>query len=377
MANFKNLSLYIKKINSKEKNNLLDLACQFCLFLFSIPYQFLVQQRNRAYDRKWLKQKKSSLPVISIGNIVAGGTGKTPLTIALANTLTQFNPNVKIAILSRGYRSKAEKYTTPLVVNRSNISQFSPDVCGDEPYLIAQSLPNCHIIVNHHRSQSAEIAHKLGMDIIILDDGLQHRQLLRDCDIIVMDAENLFGYNFCLPRGFLREPIKNLSRAHLIVINHCRNISEFHVAQNQVNQYANVPIIGLMPISVNIHRWQSRNLENVVESFKKSQVGIFCGIGKPDSFKNSVQTLEIEVVDSLYFGDHGLELDKLKTFALKCKSIGATHLICTEKDIVKLKSIASEKDFGLPIVWLEMSFKFVDEHSECKWNSFVQSLLPK
>jgi len=186
-----------------------------------------------------LPKTKLSLPVVSIGNIVAGGTGKTPFTHYLAERLSK---ECEVAILSRGYKRTGKK--TVLVRPETD-----PSECGDEPYLLAQKLPHVKVIVDANRTVSGHLAGVLGAEVVLLDDGMQYRPLKKDFEIAVMHASDLFGTGFYLPRGLLRDSPKRLKSAHLIVLTGVSERGEFEKAEKAIRKYTNAPIVGmdLMP----------------------------------------------------------------------------------------------------------------------------------
>ena len=201
-------------------------------------YSLCISVRNLAYDLKILKPQKVNIPVVvSVGNIAVGGTGKTPFTILLAK---EFVSSFSVALLSRGYKSQAEHLNTPLLLNFENRQHYSAKFCGDEPCLLAENLPKALIFVGKNRKKSAEIASKHGVELIILDDGMQHRQLSRDFDVIIIDANNPFEKGSLLPLGLLRESPKSLKRGDLIVLNNIQNTEQFQQISGQVLKYTKV-----------------------------------------------------------------------------------------------------------------------------------------
>lgn len=164
------------------------------LRLLSCGYLAGVKVRNTAYDRGTLKEVDSGLFVISIGNIVAGGTGKTPLAAFIAEELSQ---KKKVAILSRGYRGTLGKDILHVT------SKTPPSLCGDEPRLLADMLPEVLVFAGKDRVQAAEKAKAAGAEILLLDDGMQHRRLRRDVEIVAMHKDNLFGYGAFFAFGAL------------------------------------------------------------------------------------------------------------------------------------------------------------------------------
>ncbi|MGE5196002.1 MAG: tetraacyldisaccharide 4'-kinase, partial [Anaerolineae bacterium] len=169
----------------------------FFLYLCSRLYAGAGFLRNLAYDKKWLKDTSVDAVVISIGNIVSGGTGKTPFIHHLAKELEGF---CKLAILSRGYRSKMEHAPSPQKLDRQ---KGGAEEWGDEPCWLAAQLPDVDVWVGKRRSLSAALASSQGAQVILLDDGMQYRHLKRDIEIALIDACDPFGKGYFLPRGYL------------------------------------------------------------------------------------------------------------------------------------------------------------------------------
>lgn len=358
----KKLEIYfIELIQGKRKGFFAELSKIF-LRLMSWFYQFFILCRNWAFDHGCFKQYYAPVPVvISIGNIVVGGTGKTPVTLMIAR---EFYNDFTIAILSRGYRSYAENLALPIVLSYGNGPVHPASFCGDEPYLLSQNLPKAHIFVGKNRHQSSNLAAKAGAQLILLDDGMQHRHLARDFEIVVMDARDPFGQGYFLPRGFLRESVTSLSRANLIVLNHVQDKEKFHAIKNEVSKFTEAPLIGTKMEVVEILDLQGRPITNLNEK----KVGIFCAIAHPDYFHSTVKDLGPQIVDYEIKPDHlAFTAQELVQFCKRSKEKGADWILCTEKDVVKLdKFVLSE----LPIAWLKMGLTIVE--GEVHWKKFME-----
>lgn len=177
----------------------------------STLYKSAVFLRNLSYDKGWFKIHKTKAAVISVGNITTGGTGKTPLVIWLSNKLTQ--KGLRTAILTRGYKLKKTKLL-------------------DEPAILVGSCPEARVIIDPDRiAAAAEAQKKYGSEVLVMDDGFQHRRLHRDLDIVTIDATEPFGYGRILPSGLLREPISSIKRAHAAVITRCDLVDGAELAQ--------------------------------------------------------------------------------------------------------------------------------------------------
>ena len=198
---------YLKHVIQGKKQGILRSSIKCLLLPLSWIFHRGVQLRNWCYDKKWFKSYVPPVPiVISIGNIVAGGTGKTPVTLLFAYT---FYNRFSLAILSRGYRSKAEKLDAPLILCDGKGPLYPAAYCGDEPYLFAQRLPEAHVIVGENRQKASYLAAKAGAQVILLDDGMQHEVAMRDFEVVVVDVGDPFGHGYFLPRGFLREDVSS------------------------------------------------------------------------------------------------------------------------------------------------------------------------
>jgi tetraacyldisaccharide 4'-kinase len=309
---------------------------------FSFVYQFGVSVRNFAYDRKWIETTRVQIPVISIGNIACGGTGKTPLTFELASELLKNN---RVAILSRGYRSEIEKSGKVAAASVGHGPLFSAEECGDEPYWFAQKLPGISVWVGKSRSIAARLAILCDTELLILDDGMQHRRLERDVEIIAMDAQDLFGKGYFLPRGLLRDHPRRLKEAHLIVLSHIKDLAHYEETAAKLSKFTTAPIAG------------TRYVLKVPEELRGGPVALFCGVAKPDRFLRAVEEADLSVVSKLILADHEApKSGQLEAFAQQVASLGARALICTEKDAVKLPA---HQKLVLPIVPLALTLQFV------------------
>ena len=199
-----------RKLVSGESSGLCAILLRFILGIAAHVYRVITWVRNFLYSKGWLKIHRADVPVISIGNITTGGTGKTPLVIRLCNFLR--NSGSKCAILTRGYKAD-ENY-------------------GDEPAVLAESCPGIQVVVNPDRvAGAAEAISKFGAKVLVMDDGFQHRRLVRELDIVAIDSTVPFGYGKLLPAGLLREPVDSLKRADAAVITRCDQVDEAELIQ--------------------------------------------------------------------------------------------------------------------------------------------------
>lgn len=278
---------------------------------------FVAFVKNQLYDRKWLPIYQVGRTVVSVGNITAGGTGKTPFVHLLAQRFS----HRKVAILSRGYGAMP-----------------------DEPALLARRLPSVSIYVGKDRAELARKAVEKGAELLILDDGFQHRRLHRDFDVVLMDEGDPFGKGHYLPWGFLRDSPKRLGQADAVFIRGKH-------------------------LKLTVKRVLDRD-ERPIANLEGWRVGLFCGIAKPASFKKTVVDLGAIPVAEWILADHQLaDPIKLAHFADRCKALGAKALICTEKDFVKF---SQENQTLLPILFLEMDMEICAEKD--RWEKLVEKI---
>jgi tetraacyldisaccharide 4'-kinase len=293
----------------------------------SLPYGAVVALRNRFYDRGHIRPKKLSCPVISVGNLTVGGTGKTPTVILLAALLKEhgYSP----AVLSRGYGGDAEVPVN--VVSDANRVCLGWREAGDEPVMIAGALPGIPVLTGPKRSLIGKAAVKcFGADVLILDDGFQHRSLFRDIDIVLMDAARPFGNGYLLPRGPLREPPQALCRAHILL------------RTGDTDREESLGEAPALPSFRGFHRPRelveaATGRVSPLTTLRGQKVLAFAGIGSPESFRRSLTALGAEVVCFRAFPDHHpygrSDIDALR---LRAADSGASRIVTTEKDCVRL-----------------------------------------
>lgn len=354
--------LYLLSIIKGKRKGFFASLLKFHLWLLSIPFGIVVTLRNWLFDKGWLRSYMPPVPlVISVGNITTGGTGKTPATLMIAG---EFERDVQLAILSRGYRSQAERLSVPLVLSKAKGEMHPASLCGDEPYLLAENLPSAYVIVGKDRFQSSKTAARLGADVILLDDGMQHRGIARDFEVVVMDLIDPFGQGYFLPRGLLREGKRALSRADLIILNHLHDFERFEQVKRQISSATSAPVVGTRLEVIGCFDAQGGKIDNI----QGKKVGIFCGIAHPEYFRDTIDKLGAEVVDEWFFPDHdALDLEKLLPFGRKCREKGAELLLCTEKDYVKL---SGPHVGGLPTCWVKARLQVVEGAEQ--WKKFIE-----
>ncbi len=357
---------YIQVIRGKRTGWLPTLIKGFA-WLLSLPYRWVMSIRNWAYDHEWLRQYDAPVPVVmSVGNLIMGGSGKTPVTKLLADF---FYDDYKIAILSRGYRSPAEKLRAPVILSSGKGPLHSAAYAGDEPRLLAENLPKAWVVVGRDRVQSAHLVAKQGVDLVLLDDGMQHRRMARDFEVVVLDAKDPFGQNYFFPRGLLRESPEGLKRADLVVLNHVRDADNYEESRKLVERYTHAPVIG-----IHYDAFKPMDLEGKeLDSLEGRKIAIFCGIAQPEQFASTIREMGAEVVAQKYYPDHfHYYAEELSEIAARWKEMGAEMMVCTEKDKVKLPEI---HQLALPIVWIKIQPEVVEGADELK--SFIERVKAK
>lgn len=340
---------FLNYIHSSKNNFFLKLIRGF-LYILSLVFKLGVILKNYRFDHFNCSSQPKDSFIVSIGNIVAGGTGKTPFTILIAKKLV--SQGKKIAILSRGYKAKIEHHKTPWQINHGYGAEVSSLDCGDEPYLICKHVPETLFFVGKNRLESAKLAMAQNADIILLDDGMQHRKLSRNYEIVLLDLKDPFGKNYYLPRGFLRDSPTSLKRAHLIVVNHVDCEIKLKKLINQIRFYSSAPVVGMQ-----VEYLRVVDQKGIEIDLKNQKIAAFCGIAKPKYFFDLLGQLQAQLILKKELDDHqSIGQEWLCHFFHQAANCGVKYVVCTEKDIVKLPL---DPNLPLPLVYLEMDLKIV------------------
>jgi tetraacyldisaccharide 4'-kinase len=293
-----------------------------------VPYALAMRLRNRGYDLGWPSTHRAGVPVISVGNLTLGGTGKTPMVKWIAGWLRK--RGVRVAIVSRGYGAKG-------------------GAKNDEALELEQSLPDVPHVQNPDRvAASLRAAEEFDCQVVLLDDGFQHRRLARDLDIVLLDAWEPLGFGHVFPRGTLREPVQGLRRADIVCLSRADQISaaERESLRERVAQIA--PHAAWCQLAV-----AASGLRNVagqslpLETIRGRRVAAFCGIGNPKAFRRTLDETGCEIALWREFSDHhAYGPADLTTLQEAVAASGAEMVLCTHKDLVKL---SSEQLAGRPL----------------------------
>lgn len=333
---------FFTKLHYTKNPNMFEKMLAALMSPASFAYSTASEIRTFLYKKNILKSYKPNVLTISVGNLTTGGTGKTPITAAIANYLTQ--NGYKTAILSRGYGSKLNPKDINIISDGEKI-YFDAKTGGDEPVWLAQNCPKTLVLTSSNRVQIAKHAEKLGCNALILDDGFQHQKLGRDVNIAVADSEKLFGNKKVLPAGPLREKLKNLERANVIII--------VNKGGNGANDsiYKDIPsgikIIKCDFITDKIYEIHSGK---ELEQNDNKKVLAFSAIGQPEQFYALLRKSKHDIVKTISFPDHhSYSEDDLKNIFKTADELGANAVITTEKDAVKVKNLTNKDIFVLKL----------------------------
>ncbi len=299
------------------------------LSIASLVYGIEVRRRNRRFDSGSGVQR-ADVPVISVGNLTAGGTGKTPVVAMLGNYFRRWGVNV--AILSRGYRSHDAS-------------------ANDEALVLERLCPVPHVQQPDRVAGAARAIAVFGSELLILDDGFQHRRLARDLDIVLIDATNPFGYGHLLPRGLLREPLDALKRADLVLLTRADCVTRSaraEIVARVSGAAAHVPIVDVAfpPVRLVNASGEKRTLESLDEVPTLA----FCGIGNPGGFAATLAAARIRPAEIVPFRDHHHYSESdLMRLSQRARALGAAAAVTTLKDLVKLREDRLPRPSDVPL----------------------------
>ncbi len=299
-------------------------------------YACAVAIRNARYDRNG-PRTVLPIPVISVGNLTVGGTGKTPFVIELVKRLEGMG--LSPAVVSRGYKA-------------------ADGELNDEQRLIRKNHPGVVCVCDPDRALAGETARRrFGADVIVLDDGFQHRQLGRTLDIVLVDATCPFGFDHLLPRGLLREPVESLRRAHLVVLTRCGQVSSAALSRIGIRLDEVAGDVTRVQCNHRVTSIERLGGSAVEESLEGKRAVVFAGIGHPRAFATTVRSLGVEVVGERWRPDH-YNYRRRDIDSLLRPGRFPPHDLCitTEKDAVKLAALGGFDHAGIVVVKVAIDF---------------------
>jgi tetraacyldisaccharide 4'-kinase len=288
------------------------------LRLLSIPYGWGTRLQNRLFDWGWKQRLKAQVPVVSVGNLTLGGTGKTPCVEYVASFYRE--RDWRVAILSRGYGGEGGR--------------------NDEALLLEENLPDVpHLQGPDRATLAATAVEELESEVLVLDDGFQHRRLARDLDLVLIDATYPWGHGHLFPRGLLREPVSSLRRADLLVLTRCDQVNENERGRIREAAARHAP---KCPVAETTHRPRdlvgSERRTATLDRLKDRTVAAFCGIGNPPAFRRTLDDLGAKVADFRGYPDHHPysrnDVEDLRDWA--SRQATDCMVLTTQKDLVKL-----------------------------------------
>ena len=331
-------------------NNNITLS-DIVFFPISLLYWGALIVRDLLYRLKLLKTSKISCKIISVGNISIGGTGKTPTVIYLTYLLKSLN--LKVAIISRGYKRNT---TGLLVVSRGKGPSCPLSDCGDEPYMMAKKLKNIPIVVDKNRYRGCTyLVNNFSPDVIIMDDGFQHKSIYRDMDLVLIDGSTNYNDYKLLPSGVLREPWHEIKRADAILLT--KKIPG-PLLKRKLNELT-IPIFQTR-ITAMIGRSYLQPIKKIPI---KEKVFLFSGIGNPQFFKKTIKQMGFNICGAKKFADHYSYTKKdINNIEESAKTLNAKYLLTTEKDWFKLEKLETK----LPVIVIEIKIKVEKENEFLK-----------
>ncbi len=360
-----NAETYFTDLIRESRHSPLDALAMAGLFILSRIYRNLVQLRISLYNQRMLRPRTLGCLVVSIGNLTVGGTGKTPVVEVFSRVLTRNGR--KVAVLSRGYRSKSKPFlerladfclrraddVPPRVVSDGKRLLLNSEMAGDEPYMLANNLDNVVVLVDKDRVKSGRYAiNKFDVDTLILDDGFQYLFLKPRLNILLIDATAPFDNHHLLPRGLLREPIKNLRRADYIFLTkstggtHLRHLKSFikrHNHRAEIIECTHKP-----RYLQNLYSGDRQSLEIL----KGKKIASICAIAAPESFESFLRDFGAELVHFDRYADHHrYSQQEVIDFINAAHEKGAELVLTTEKDAVRFPLLGRR---DLPVLWMRV-----------------------
>ena len=356
---------FIDLVHNKEVDGIAENTLTAILYVFSKIYALLVDIKLWGYRQGIFSRKKLDCFVISLGNVTVGGTGKTPTAQRLASDIRDMG--YKVVILNRGYRAKWHG-KVGIVSDGQRLHMTAADA-GDEAFMLAKHLPKVPVLIGADRSVTGQYAiENFGAEVAILDDGFQHWQLERDMDILLVDAVNVFGNGYMLPRGTLREPISHISRADVCLLTKVDQAAEGsrEYIRDTVHRYNDgaqivesiheprrfIPLadwyVDIAGEGVDVNQMRGRKIMAV------------SAIGNPASFEQTLSDLGVIIIESLRYPDHhDYSMLEMSDILRQAENMGAEAIVITEKDAVKIPMEVVHAGSSVPVyvICVEVNFQ--------------------
>ena len=356
---------FIDLVHSKEVDGLFPHLIMGILYIFSLIYGLLVNIKLAGYKYGIFQKQKLDCFVISLGNVTVGGTGKTPTAQRLARDIRDMG--YRVVILNRGYRAKWHGEVG--IVSDGKRLHMDAAEAGDEAYMLAKHLPEVPVLIGAERAKTGRYAMEhFGAEVAILDDGYQHWQLERDLDILLVDAVNVFGNGYILPRGTLREPISHISRADICLMtkvdqaaagscDYIRETVHRYNPEARIVESIHQPrcFIPLTEWYVNI---ASQGID--IAQMRGQRIMAVSAIGNPASFEQTLSDLGAVIIESLRYPDHhDYAMSEMTDIFQQAENAGAEAIVITEKDAVKIPADVAREKWSIPIyvICVEVNFQ--------------------
>jgi tetraacyldisaccharide 4'-kinase len=374
------LEQYFLEIIDERRYSRIDMITRGALFVVSRVYRRIVQFRHWIYDKRVFRNKALGCLVVSIGNLTCGGTGKTPVVEVFAKTLSQ--KGRRVAVLSRGYRSKDRPFleklkskfsskrheVPPRIVSDGKNLLLNSENAGDEPYMLASNLKDVVVLVDKDRVKAGLYAiSEFESDTLILDDGFQYLHLKPRLNIVLVDSTQPFHNHHVLPRGLLREPIKNIRRADYIFLTksnggrHLRHIKTFLRKHNR-----RAEIIECCHEPKHLEDVYVKGKQFPLETLKGKKIASLSGIANPQSFEDFLLRFDAEIVHKERFVDHHrYHQQEIIDFINQAKDAGAEMILTTEKDAVRFPRL-DRRD--IPVLFMRVEIGIIsgqENFDEC------------
>jgi tetraacyldisaccharide 4'-kinase len=307
------------------------------LSVLSLGYRLALALRERAYGWRLLGTGRLPCPVVSVGNITLGGSGKTPMVELVARGLRELG--AAPAVVSRGYGRDTRG--VHVVADRTGV-MLDARAGGDEPVLLAERLPGTPVIVGENRFEAGRVAtERCGATAIVLDDGFQHRTVVKDLEIVVVNGRSPWGNGRLFPRGMLREPLSALRRADLVVVTNSSDSASLEEATRAIRrQNERAPVLSAAYEVVDAQEMGAGRRVGADELCGRRLLA-FAGLGSPRGFAETLTAAGVRVADLVEYPDHHWFAEgDLGDLAQQARAIGAEGLITTDKDWVRLRGRA-------------------------------------